>query len=656
MNAVSNIKLSVLPNLEESMIITTNSDGSPCSNVFSEKWDFSGQAELSVLSKGIVSFAEVDKSYRKYIQSTLAYLMQDQREKAKKNTTWTQVIGWKQGLVNIRKAMISSDWASLSDEKTYKGFEVRLKRLVQEKNLSKGVCGEVVTALNKLNQAKLCLCVVDGLKIRGFSNKEIKQHIAIPIGMYQPIIAKALEVVELYHPHRETINSAHQQLEGIIQGEENSSFSQKAKSIEGRVRRKAGLIPHNVPGFEVRRDGRDLNRIMKACTVVILAFSGMRIGEMASLSKSSYIEKGQSNIPTLQGKESKRNGRPITETWQTHSVAKVALELAHDMTQHLRDNYTEINNQALRDGDISRDKHRKFSSQINSAFLTMRTDVRSTSYVITNFSNMLNDFFRDSGIVATEADVEEFDRLNPSRMGQLKVGGVLPKFSPHDFRRSFAVFFKRYGFGSSASIKFQFKHTNINMSDYYGNNARLQAMEDVLLDNELLEIMNEEGIRMGVDIFDDIYNGSENLSGAAGERIAEDKFEKLSSGEHVYMTREEIELLVRNGTLSAVKLPTGGYCLNSTCSRVCGIGQFSAEKKPCEHQVVTDKEAKVILRQNKRLIQTFKSLNAGDPMMNSILIATKQKIQLNEQLIKNHNLQFEEFNDKVKGVIDTEEI
>lgn len=112
------------------------------------------------------------------------------------------------------------------------------------------------------------------------------------------------------------------------------------------------------------------------------------------------------------------------------------------------------------------------------------------------------------------------------------------------------------------------------MSDYYGNNARLQAMEDVLLDNDLLKLMNEEGIQMGVDIFDEIYNESEHLGGAGGEHIAKDRFERLSS---------------------------------------------------------------------------------GDPMMNSILIGQKQKIQRNELKIKCFNLTFEPFTDKVKGTIETVE-
>nr|ELR5110988.1 hypothetical protein [Providencia rettgeri] len=127
----------------------------------------------------------------------------------------------------------------------------------------------------------------------------------------------------------------------------------------------------------------------------------------------------------------------------------------------------------------------------------------------------------------------------------------------------------------------------------------------------------------------------------------------LRSGDKVYMTRTEIESLVRNGTLSIVKLPTGGYCTNSSCSRVCGIGEFSAEIKPCEHQIITDKEAKRTQRQNKRLINTFRDLNNGDPMMKSILIGVKQKIKINESLIINHGIKVTAFEDNIKGIIAT---
>ena len=295
-------------------------------------------------------------------------------------------------------------------------------------------------------------------------------------------------------------------------------------------------------------------------------------------------------------------------------------------------------------------EYKRSLREAQSAFLAVRPNKKTGSYLSKTVGKIVN-IMQSFDIVATQSDVDEFNKLNPVREGQLKLGGFLPKLSPHDFRRTFAVFFRRYNFGTVASIKFQYKHENINMSDYYANNARLQAMSDIMLDKELLTILHDEGVNLGVDIFNEIYNESSFLSGMGGERITQDKFDKLKSGHNIYMNREEIEKLVKNGTLSVVKLPTGGYCMNATCSRVCGIGQFSAEITPCTHQVITDNEAKTILRQNNRLVKSFKELNNGDPFMKSILIGMKQKIKRNEITIKQHQLKFEEFNDSIQGVI-----
>ncbi len=654
MITVTPIARSSLQKHNENSTVTTRPDGEVLSRVFDLEWDFSGQEQGSLLKKPVVSFENIDNAYRKDIQSTLAVILKRYRAIVGESATRSQVASWQRGLVEVRKILGNSDWASLSEDRAYKRFKVKLKKRIVQFDWSKGTVDALTTAINRLSQSDLCLRKPDGKEFRSWVNKETQQAIAIPIGMYSTIIAKALRVVEQYHPHRHEISHVHAIAEDIYFIESNrTDVSLEDNQISSRVIRRINSLTHDIPNFKIRRSGSELNRILRACAVVTLAFSGMRIGEMSSLNKDSYAEKGSNFIPILKGEETKREGQVVQETWQTHRVAKDALALAHDATQFLRDIYTETNNLNLKNKKITQEVYQRHTRQLASAFLATQPSKITVSYCQTNWARLFNQFIQSSGIVATQSDVEEFNRLNPNRVGQLKVGGTLPKLTPHDFRRSFAVFFKRYGFGSSATIKFQYKHTNIQMSDYYGNNARLQTMEDVLLDNDLLNLMNEEGIRMGVDIFDEIYNESEHLGGAGGERIARDKFEQLSNGEHVYMSRSDIERLVRNGTLSVVKLPTGGYCTNATCSRVCGIGEFSAEIKPCDHEVITDKQAKIILKQNKRLIKSFREMNTGDPMMHSILIGQKQKIQRNEQKIKDFNLTFEPFDDKVKGTIET---
>nr|WP_248365143.1 hypothetical protein [Vibrio parahaemolyticus] len=208
-------------------------------------------------------------------------------------------------------------------------------------------------------------------------------------------------------------------------------------------------------------------------------------------------------------------------------------------------------------------------------------------------------------------------------------------------------FFVRYGFGTASGIKFQFKHENINMSGYYANNAELAQMNDLLMDEEILEELKEAGIDLGVDIFDEIFNQSEHLSGAKGEAIMQDRMKKLEAGESIFMTREQIEENIRRGNFHIMQLPSGAYCTNGSCDRVCGTLSFRAEIKECEHKVVSDKGAKVIAKQRDRLIAKFTNLNTGDPLKSSILTGLKQKIQVEELTLKAHEIPYKPFKDDI---------
>lgn len=658
MNKNVYLELNKPSEFESDFVITTTSTGEPLSYIFDERWDYSGIKKKAVGKKSWVSFTSIKPAYRKNIQRTLASIITSHTEKYKSSPSVNQVKRWKSGLTLISTALQNTNWASIADDRVYSTFKKNLKSTVIRNQSSISVLDTAINAMNKLNEFDLCPRVIDGTEYREWSIRIKEQFIAIPIGIYQQIISKALHTVETYHTYRSEIHKVMTQSLSIEDYElQNVDIGKNDnKSTQARIRYKSQAIEHGIPDFIIRRDGTEVNRLLLNCMITILAFSGARLGEVMSFSKSSYHEKycdSNSPIPILKGETTKgNNGIPLFTSWQTHPIAKDALELASDITEHVRTRYKERIDIKLSKGDLTLDQYDHALREVNSAFLSAKSNMVKSTFIMSNVQRMLNKHIKELGILATEQDVEEFNRLNPSRIGQLKVGGTLPKLTPHDFRRSFAVFFKRYGFGSSATIKFQYKHSNIQMSDYYANNSRLQAMEDVLLDKDLLKLMNEEGILMGVEIFDEIYNESEHLGGVGGERIAKDKFEKLSSGDQVYMTRSEIDRLVRNGTLSVVKLPTGGYCLNATCSRVCGIGEFASEIKPCDHQVITDKQAKIILKQNKRLIKAFRDLNTGDPMMKSILIGQKQKIMRNEQMIKGFKLSFEPFNDKLKGNIE----
>ncbi|MBF4366167.1 hypothetical protein EAY40_28845, partial [Vibrio anguillarum] len=115
--------------------------------------------------------------------------------------------------------------------------------------------------------------------------------------------------------------------------------------------------------------------------------------------------------------------------------------------------------------------------------------------------------------------------------GSLKIGGSLPRLSPHDLRRSFVVFMVKKRLGNALTVKYQLKHRNTNMSNWYANYCELARTNQLLMDARLMSEFDVAIEASTVDAWDEIYNVSDTLSGAEGERIAQNKAERLAQGE-----------------------------------------------------------------------------------------------------------------------------
>jgi len=649
-------------------VISFTSDGEINSRKYDVKWDFSGTEKKAKGKNSIVSFAKTNRMYREVIQDALGDMIRIYKDINAQAPTSSMLNSWRIGLQHIASALCSTEWAKIDTRSGFRAFKAQLKKL----RLGKGTLDNVANALNRLREGGFVERIIDkGVLAALEAKKSTKQHIAIPSNMYQQLLSKTILMVETYHPHRNEIarvmmeaneikrrvKAGENVLAGYIGNNNSNSLSMDIKAMSSRWTNASRLlIKHNIPEFKIDFNGSQMGEIQTVCEMVTQAFSGARIGEVISFGNDSYSTKitdAGKEISVLSGETSKSNdGKPKIETWQTHSIVKDALELAYDMTEVLRDEYRVKIESMLESDEFTIDHYNHALKELESAFIPIKRSTQQNIFVSTNQARKFNELMKSFDIKATEKDVEEFNLLNPLREGELKVGGYLPKLTSHDFRRTFAVFFKRYGFGNASGIKFQYKHENINMSDYYSNNADLMKMHDVLMDEDLLKIMYEEGVNLGVDIYDDIYNGSKHLSGEGGKRIAQDKFKKIKAGHEVYMSRAEIELLVRNGSLAAIQLPTGGYCTNGNCERICDMGLFIGKKKKCIHKVNTDKSAKEMARQRKRLIRQFQGLNTGDTLVNSILVGIKQKIKKLEIIMVTHEIKHDAFEDKVRGLID----
>ncbi|MEZ9136127.1 site-specific integrase [Vibrio splendidus] len=632
---------------------------------YTEEWDFSTSTSYSThkANASKVSFRSIPAEFVQSVQDTLYHLYhyKKQAESLSPSSRWIDVK--KIGLARIAACLNSTDWSTLEDRNVLKSFLRTLKNC----RFSYHQLTTVISTLSILTASGIIIAHIDGDKIyqQASTPKKTQQHIALPPKMLQTILNHALSVIAAYHEYRHIISQvmeaaydikrrgeAGERLNFDRHSRKGKTLSMNRSAIEARVTKAVKNIDHEIPDFRPDIKGLKLGEIMTSCIIVVLAFSGARIGEVLSFNKSNYkkITINGKEIIVLQGETSKsHNGKPKTTTWQSHPIALKALELAYDMMQSTRKCYEQKIKDMEEEGNISKESIEHMRKQLNSSFITPSLfEQKSNNFTYINTINeSIKRYLPGLGYKHTQEDIDTFDLLNPSREGQLALGRPFERITSHTFRRTFAVFFVRYGFGSAQGIKFQYKHQNLNMSDYYANNAVLGKMNDLMLDTDLLDELKEAGIELGIELYDDIFNRSENLSGKQGEAIQKDRFKQLEEGESVLMTLDEIEAHLRSGDFTIVQLPSGAYCTNATCDRLCGTMPFRAEKTECEHKVVTDKGAKEVAKQRLRLIKKFRALNSGDQLKSSILAGLKIKIQIGESTLQVHNINYTAFTEEI---------
>ncbi|KJF91714.1 hypothetical protein [Photobacterium leiognathi] len=649
---MSNILLKLQEEFDENPFVSFDSTGQGISRVYDGAWDYTARNE----HLRTVSFTAVPESHRANIQRYVGKLLEYNMAKSTDNhVSVSQMVRWKDVLTRISKFWGKSDFSLLSNNTEYRKFKSSIKgRYVQS------TMDHIATTINTLNAAGLLDRYVKCSELRVLANdKGSKQYIAMPSTIHAKVLQRVIDTVETYHPHRLEISAVMSKGIKLRDSELANELSKlhvsslpkkKVKVLNQRVARQAHKLGEAIPEYRFDQTGKWVNGILKDCLMCVALFSGARRTELLSFNHNSYHV--IAGVPVLQGKTYKANkGVAKTETWVTHPIALKALELAYDMTQYARDIHKVVLNDAFDNGDITIDAYQRGMRQLSSAFIGTHMGMEYYGKVQSAYLLLLNSGLNleKFGIVATPEEVDEFNFLNPDWYSEMAVGGSLPKLSLHDLRRSFAVFLVRNRLGNAQTIKYQFKHKNINMSHWYANYAQLARAEDLLMDESLMIEANEAMEELAVEAFDDIYNGSENLSGGGSKDIMKEKEERLGRGETIVMSREEIKVLVKNGSKSIVLLPTGAYCTNSECERLCSIESFAAEDKPCSHLVITDKSAKEMAAQRKRLIKAFTAMNdMGDYAYSRILVGYKEKICHIEHTLKSHKIPFEPFTQQIK--------
>lgn len=658
---MSEQRIQLRQELAENPYVTFDSDDHGVSRVFDIEWDFHALNQ----NKKVISFGRIDEKYRRDIQSYLYALMQWQKKNSSSDShaPVNSLIKNKARLNTLAIRWGKSEFNLLSREREWKNFTKKLHEVG-----SKGTCRNLAAIINAMHKAGLVSRYVhkrDYIQW-GHSDGGNGQAIAFPEAIHVSILKTVVEFVETYHPYRHQISAAMEKLYTYQDEMYNAKLKKlgvstlsgiQMNALADRMSRITRQWPERkaIPNFSFHRNGNWLGKLLRMCFICVGLFSAARKEELLSMNKESYDD-SLAAVPKVSGFSTKGSkGERIYTTWNTAPIAKLALELAFDATQAARRYSLVLLTNGYHNGLLTKDKYYAKRQDLESAFIS--SSIPYDSPVLINKASLKFHIYRpgdgfnmkELNINATAEDVEEFDLLNPERAGSLKVGGGLPKLSPHDLRRSFVVFMVKNRLGNALTVKYQLKHRNINMSNWYANYSELARSNQLLMDTRLVSEFDAAIEASAVDAWDEIYNVSDTLSGAEGERIAKNKAGRLAQGEKIVMSRSELLSLVRSGDKSIVLLPTGGYCTNRNCERLCSL--MDIVEAPCEHNVITDKAAKRLSRERDNLIASFRAINdMGDYANELILDARKKKIVSIEPTLVRHRIPFDSFKDDIKAV------
>ncbi|MCE9970391.1 hypothetical protein ACLH0G_15275 [Aeromonas rivipollensis] len=501
-------------------------------------------------------------------------------------------IGLKKALVSLKNNGASS-LSELNSPDMWKRFEDDL----QGESLSKRTIELAFTAIQSVERLNSWLpfemllprinCTQLAIKLANQEKLEHKQSLAIPQALVNLLYGQAVNDVEKAWPHKEKLAQLERDLQSnydigraavdykLTTGrwkwlydaggnldskryteEINKATPRNQSEIIAQHLTGTGLLPKN------DADGNWLvswrAKIQVACFICCGAFSGMRVSELFELHEDSfhtYTINGQTFHSISAATHKLAAGRKKDE-WLTSPIVEKAISLAITLSSCAREQLVKLAAHSSDQGQV--DTLLKISS--NLWLSQYKRKNLPTLISRTKWNDRLKNYAKSVGAIVDEHTLSECRQLNPRNGGaideKVKLGQPWP-FLTHQFRRTFACFAVRNGLGHPISIKQQFKHIHVRMSEWYGNGAIESRLQDIKVDSKLINLLNETRIEQTTAHFDSWFNGDEKLSGSFGKAIVAMRNDKpviYSSWDNLYRLVKEKRLTL-HGTLHS-------YCKN----------------------------------------------------------------------------------------------
>ncbi|BBC40496.1 hypothetical protein FA893_11640 [Photobacterium damselae subsp. piscicida] len=464
--------------------------------------------------------------------------------------------------------------SALSDQAVWLAYQ----NLLIEKEYSQQTVGLILGAINNVLFLQPWLKINFGLSkletkvlSKQLSKKMQQQTLVIPESLSDVIYGKAIELVEFGYKYREVFAKIENELQNnYLQGkqfvdnkiqssanswliDENGNINNTqdyANEINRHQPQTHSMIlkrhTFNIEDCDILNDGIDFRRfygqLISACYICCGAFSGMRESELSQLTpKSFYCEEyNDRKFYMLQSRTFKLGEKD--ETWVTAPVVKKAIELVSTLTEKWRFELSNIDNAY------------KNTLWINRIYRSKSPNI------ITNWSERLKRFCKQFQFITSDSDYQECLNSNPNSRekisSSIKIGKPWPLTS-HQFRRSLAFYTIKHRLGTSFSLKQQFKHLYLQMTEWYTNGGRLASFKGLRLDSELQQLLDNIKDEHTTNIIFNMVHSNKILSGSHGKAI----MKMRDDIPHIYSSWDVIYTAIKNKNLT-LHGTAHGYCKN----------------------------------------------------------------------------------------------
>ena len=401
------------------------------------------------------------------------------------------------------------------------------------------------------------------------------QFYAMPTQIMQKLYSHIVSLIEQYHPHKELLHSLMKDL--------RKNYELGKKCVDDKIASGTWKwITEDSPDYRIEinkhmpivysdlidsyledtplrehlssninlLEGK-ITMIKIACIMVCAAYTGMRRSELFSLHGNSFIKKeinGQQFCYLTSVMHKMTQGRGVQTAWITSPDTKKAIELAEALNRHLSDQL------CVHDDPLK---------QMTSSCLMLTQSIKSRAPTVQLQGNHRDNFrkiAREAGLYITKEDLDEFKLLNPNcNLGaaakKIQVGLLWP-ITLHQFRRTFAVFAKRYNLCSDVAIKQQFKHIYLPMSEWYGEGGIAARLQSISVDDDLKALLDDVSNEVNTQTLYNWYHNDEKLYGKMGKAISKERKYVASH----YTSWKALRKQVDKGLLSIVGT-LHSYCM-----------------------------------------------------------------------------------------------